>query len=195
VKDIVLNGISKAFDGRPVLTDVNLRFPAGSTTCILGPSGCGKTTLLRIIAGLERPDAGSMEGVPDRISFVFQEDRLCEAFSAVSNVRLVSGKELPVKTVTEHLSAIGLGEDLDKPVREFSGGMKRRVAIVRAVCYPAGLLLLDEPFKGLDEKLHGEVIEYIIKHSRERTVICVTHEPEDAERLGGRIIELEKTGG
>lgn len=195
MKDIILSGICKAFDGRQVLQDVSLRFPAGSTACILGPSGCGKTTLLRIIAGLESPDAGSVEGVPEKISFVFQEDRLCEAFSAVSNVQLVSGKELRRETVISHLAAIGLGGDLDKPVRDFSGGMKRRVAIVRAVCHPAGLLLLDEPFKGLDEKLHGEVIEYIKKYSRERTVICVTHEPEDAERLGGRIIELEKIGG
>lgn len=194
MKDIVLSGISKAFDGRQVLNNVSLRFPAGSTTCILGPSGCGKTTLLRIIAGLEKPDGGRMEGISEKISFVFQEDRLCEAFSAVSNVRLVSGKELSKETVIDHLTAIGLGEDLDKPVRDFSGGMKRRVAIVRAVCYPGELLLLDEPFKGLDEKLHEEVIDYIKQHSRERTVICVTHEPEDAERLGGRVADLTKAG-
>ena len=190
MKDLVLNGISKVFDGRQVLKDISLLFPRESTTCILGPSGCGKTTLLRIIAGLEKPDAGTVDGVPDRISFVFQEDRLCEEFSAISNVRLATGKKVSAETITRHLQSIGLGEDLSKPVRDFSGGMKRRVAIVRAVCNPAELLLLDEPFKGLDEKLHLEVIDYIKKHSEGRTVICVTHEPEDAKRLGGRTIEM-----
>ena len=194
MKDLVLNGIGKAFDGRRVLENVSLRFPAGSVTCILGPSGCGKTTLLRIAAGLEQPDAGTVDGRPDQISFVFQEDRLCEEFSAVTNVRLAAGKNLTKEEIARHLTEIGLGNDLDKPVRDFSGGMKRRVAIVRAVCCPADLLFLDEPFKGLDEKLRLAVIGYIREHSRGKTVICVTHEPEDAERLGGQIVELEKIG-
>ena len=193
MKDIVLQGIGKAFDGRKVLDGVSLRFPAGSTTCILGPSGCGKTTLLRIIAGLETPDEGTLEGVPEQIGFVFQEDRLCEEFSAVSNVRLVSGKSLPREEIVRLLTEIGLGDDLDKPVRDYSGGMKRRVAIVRAACCPSELLILDEPFKGLDEKLRLEVIGFIRKRSEGKTVICVTHEPDDAERLGGTIIEMEKT--
>ena len=150
----------------------------------VGPSGYGKTTLLRIIAGLEKPDAGSVEGVPEQIGFVFQEDRLCEDFSAVSNVRLVTGKNMPKEEIVRH--------SLDKPVREYSGGMKRRVAIVRAVCYPAELLILDEPFKGLDEKLRMEVISYIRKYAKGKTVLCVTHEPEDAERLGGKNIEMEQ---
>ena len=194
MKDLVLNSVGKAFDGRKVLENVSLRFPAGSVTCILGPSGCGKTTLLRIAAGLEKPDSGIVEGIPDQIGFVFQEDRLCEEFSAVSNVRLATGKNMPKEEIVRNLEEIGLGDALDKPVRDFSGGMKRRVAIVRAVCCPSELLFLDEPFKGLDEKLRLEVIGYISKHSNGRTVICVTHEPEDAERLDGQIVELEKIG-
>ena len=194
MKDLVLNSVGKAFDGRKVLENVSLRFPAGSVTCILGPSGCGKTTLLRIAAGLEKLDSGIVEGIPDQIGFVFQEDRLCEEFSAVSNVRLATGKNMPKEEIVRNLEEIGLGDALDKPVRDFSGGMKRRVAIVRAVCCPSELLFLDEPFKGLDEKLRLEVIGYIRKHSNGRTVICVTHEPEDAERLDGQIVELEKIG-
>ena len=189
--DITLRGISKSFGGQQVLRNVSAAFPAGSVTCLMGPSGFGKTTLLRIIAGLEKPDAGTVEGVPERIGFVFQEDRLCEEFSAVSNVRLVTGKRLPKETIVRHLEEIGLGDSLDKPVREYSGGMKRRVAIVRAVCYPADLLILDEPFKGLDEKLRLEVIGYIRRHTEGKTVICVTHEADDAERLGGTNIEME----
>lgn len=190
--ELKIRGISKSFDGKKVLRNVNASFPAGSVTCLLGPSGYGKTTLLRIIAGLEKPDAGSVGGVPEQIGFVFQEDRLCEDFSAVSNVRLVTGKSMPKEEIVRHLTEIGLGDSLDKPVREYSGGMKRRVAIVRAVCYPAELLILDEPFKGLDEKLRLEVIGYIRKYSKGKTVLCVTHEPEDAERLGGKNIEMEQ---
>ena len=194
MKDLVMKGIRKSYDGRKVLDDLSVRFPAGSVSCILGPSGCGKTTLLRIAAGLEKPDAGSVEGMPDRVSFVFQEDRLCEEFSAVTNVRLAASKSMPKDEIVRHLTEIGLGEDLGKPVRDFSGGMRRRVAIARAVCCPAELLLLDEPFKGLDEKLRVRVIGYIREHTAGRTLICVTHEPEDAERLGGKIIEMERIG-
>ena len=190
--DLKIQGISKRFGDRAVLRNVTATFPAGSVTCLLGPSGYGKTTLLRIIAGLEKPDTGSVGGVPEQIGFVFQEDRLCEDFSAVSNVRLVTGKSMPKEDIVRHLTEIGLGDSLDKPVREYSGGMKRRVAIVRAVCYPAELLILDEPFKGLDEKLRLEVIDYIRKYSKGKTVLCVTHEPEDAERLGGKNIEMEQ---
>ena len=109
MKDLVLNGIGKAFDGREVLENVSLRFPAGSVTCILGPSGCGKTTLLRIAAGLEQPDAGTVDGRPDQISFVFQEDRLCEEFSAVTNVRLAAAKSMPImKPSMIFLARLGL---------------------------------------------------------------------------------------
>ena len=190
--ELKIRGISKSFDGRKVLRNVNAIFPAGSITCLLGPSGYGKTTLLRIVAGLEKPDTGSVEGVPEEIGFVFQEDRLCEDFSAISNVRLVTGKSMPKEEIIRHLTEIGLGDSLDRPVHEYSGGMKRRVAIVRAVCYPAQLLILDEPFKGLDEKLRLEVIGFIRKRSEGKTVICVTHEPDDAERLGGKNIEMEQ---
>ena len=137
MKDLVLNSVGRAFDGRKVLENVSLRFPAGSVTCILGPSGCGKTTLLRIAAGLEKPDSGIVEGIPDQIGFVFQEDRLCEEFSAVSNVRLATGKNMPKEEIVRNLEEIGLGDALDKPVRDFSGGMKRLdglFAVRRSCC-------------------------------------------------------------
>lgn len=192
MNDLKIQGVCKRFGDTDVLRNVTAVFPAGSVTCLLGPSGFGKTTLLRIIAGLEKADAGSVEGAPERIGFVFQEDRLCEEFSAVSNVRLVTGKSMAKEEIVRHLTEIGLGDSLDKPVREYSGGMKRRVAIVRAVCYPAELLILDEPFKGLDEKLRAEVTGYIRKYTKGKTVICVTHDPGDAERLGGTNMEMER---
>ncbi len=187
----MLRNVSKTYGKEQVLTGLSLTFPAGQVTCLRGPSGCGKTTLLRLIAGLEKPDGGTIEGVPARIACVFQEDRLCEDFTAVANIRLVTGKRLSRQEIASHLREIGLGENLAKPVREFSGGMKRRVAIARAVCYEGDLLMLDEPFKGLDERLREEVMDYVMRHARGKTVLCVTHDGAEAAYLGGRVIDLE----
>ena len=163
-------------------------------TCVEGPSGCGKTTLLRLVAGLETPDGGTIEGVPDRIACVFQEDRLCEDFTAVSNVKLAVGSARSGAEIASHLEEIGLGDSLSKPVRDFSGGMKRRVAIVRAVCYGGDLLILDEPFKGLDEQLRDRVMDYVKKYSAGKTILCVTHDGAEADYLGGAVCRLPESG-
>ena len=190
MSDIILSDITKSFDDKTVLNGVSFTFQSGSTTCIKGPSGCGKTTLLRIIAGLEQKDGGTISGVPEKISYVFQEDRLCEDFSAVSNITAVTGRTLSKEKIREHLSELGLEESAQKPVRELSGGMKRRVAIARAVCYASELLILDEPFKGLDVKLRQSVMDYIKRHADGRTIICVTHDPAEAEYMGGNLIDM-----
>ena len=203
-------GIEKSFGSLKVLKGVDFQVDRAEVVAIMGASGAGKSTLLQILGTLSTPDAGTLrvDGTDvlhlgsrelsafrnRRIGFVFQEDRLCEEFSAVSNVRLGAGKDMSREEIVRRLTEIGLGDSLKKPVKEFSGGMKRRVAIVRAVCCPAELLILDEPFKGLDEKLRLEVIGFIRRYTQGRTVICVTHEPEDAERLGGGIVEMEKAG-
>ena len=189
--DIIVTGLVKRFGDKEVLGGISLSFKGGEITCIKGPSGCGKTTLLRILAGLETQDSGTVSGLPERIGFVFQEDRLSEDFSAVSNIRLATGKTVSRDVIESHLREIGLGNDLSKPVREFSGGMKRRVAIVRAVLYGADLLIMDEPFKGLDAELKRSLIDYVKKYTCGKTVICVTHEPAEAEYIGGRLIDME----
>ena len=189
--DIIVTGLVKRFGDKEVLGGISLAFKGGEITCIKGPSGCGKTTLLRILAGLETQDSGTVSGLPERIGFVFQEDRLSEDFSAVSNIRLATGKTVSRDVIESHLREIGLGNDLSKPVREFSGGMKRRVAIVRAVLYGADLLIMDEPFKGLDAELKRSLIDYVKKYTCGKTVICVTHEPAEAEYIGGRLIDME----
>ena len=183
--DIIVSNISKYYDGKVVFRNLSLSFPAGKITCIKGPSGCGKTTLMRIVAGLEQASEGSVSGVPDKIGFVFQENRLCEDFTALRNIRLVTGKRMENEEILRHLQEVGLSEDLTKPVRAFSGGMKRRVAIARAICYGAPLLILDEPFKGLDEKLRSRVMDYVKQYSAGKTVLCVTHDSAEAEYLGG----------
>lgn len=177
--------LCKSFDGKMVLDHVSLTLESGGTACLMAPSGRGKTTLLRCIAGLETPDSGQITDLPERIAYVFQEDRLCDGFSAVDNIRLVTGKALGEGEIRRHLEELGLAGSLDQPVRELSGGMRRRVVISRAVCFGADLLLLDEPFKGLDDEARQQTAGYILRHRGAAAILCVTHDREDAAALGG----------
>lgn len=177
--------LCKSFDGKMVLDHVSLTLESGGTACLMAPSGRGKTTLLRCIAGLEAPDSGQITDLPERIAYVFQEDRLCDGFSAVDNIRLVTGKALGEGEIRRHLEELGLAGSLDQPVRELSGGMRRRVVISRAVCFGADLLLLDEPFKGLDDEARQQTTDYIFRHRGAAAILCVTHDREDAAALGG----------
>lgn len=177
--------LCKSFDGKVVLDHVSLTLESGGTACLMAPSGRGKTTLLRCIAGLEAPDSGQITDLPERIAYVFQEDRLCDGFSAVDNIRLVTGKALGEGEIRRHLEELGLAGSLDQPVRELSGGMRRRVVISRAVCFGADLLLLDEPFKGLDDEARQQTADYILRHRGAAAILCVTHDREDAAALGG----------
>lgn len=177
--------LCKSFDGKVVLDHVSLTLESGGTACLMAPSGRGKTTLLRCIAGLEAPDSGQITDLPERIAYVFQEDRLCDGFSAVDNIRLVTGKALGEGEIRRHLEELGLAGSLDQPVRELSGGMRRRVVISRAVCFGADLLLLDEPFKGLDDEARQQTANYILRHRGAAAILCVTHDREDAAALGG----------
>lgn len=177
--------LCKSFDGKVVLDHVSLTLESDGTACLMAPSGRGKTTLLRCIAGLETPDSGQITDLPERIAYVFQEDRLCDGFSAVDNIRLVTGKALGEGEIRRHLEELGLAGSLDQPVRELSGGMRRRVVISRAVCFSADLLLLDEPFKGLDDEARQQTADYILRHRGAAAILCVTHDREDAAALGG----------
>lgn len=177
--------LCKSFDGKVVLDHVSLTLESGGTACLMAPSGRGKTTLLRCIVGLEAPDSGQITDLPERIAYVFQEDRLCDGFSAVDNIRLVTGKALGEGEIRRHLEELGLAGSLDQPVRELSGGMRRRVVISRAVCFGADLLLLDEPFKGLDDEARQQTADYILRHRGAAAILCVTHDREDAAALGG----------
>ena len=182
--DIRIDSLEKSYGENRVLRAFSAVFPEGRFSCIMGASGCGKTTLLRILLGLEKADSGEITGLPSRISAVFQEDRLADDFSAVSNLALVLGKRVPRETLRAELSALGLSGSLDKPVRALSGGMRRRVAIARAMLCDAELYLLDEPFKGLDEETKKIVMDYVKTKSAGKTVIFVTHDEEEAAYLG-----------
>ncbi len=188
--DIILRDICKSYGEKQVLSHLSHRFPAGKTTCVMGPSGCGKTTLLNLLLGLEPPDSGELSGLDGlRKSAVFQEDRLCENMSAASNLRLVN-PALSRKDAEKMLCALGLADGLKQPVREFSGGMKRRVAILRALAAEYGVLLADEPFKGLDEATKQKTMEYFREKTRDKTVVLVTHEESEAAFFPGKILRL-----
>ena len=189
MSDIIVTGLYKAFGARKVLNDVNVVFPEGKASCIMGPSGCGKSTLLKMIMGLMKPDAGSISGVPEKISAVFQEDRLCEEFSAMTNVRLAAGRSVTDDEIRACFYRLGIEASADEKVIDLSGGMKRRVAIARALMTEHHLLLLDEPFKGLDEETRKKVIEEVRKDPS--TIIMVSHDSYEAELLGAKIFTPE----
>lgn len=189
--DIVINRLSKKFGNKEVLRDFSLRIKEGTSLSVMAPSGKGKTTLLKIIAGLETADEGYIEGLENKkISMVFQEDRICLALNALSNIRLVCRKGIQEKQIYQELEKVGLKGNEKHPVKELSGGMKRRVAIVRALLAPYDILLLDEPFTGLDNESKKKIIDYIKEKNKMRTIILVTHDHWEAEALGNEIVFL-----
>ncbi len=186
MNDITLKSISKSYGGKVVLSELNAVFENGKISVIMGESGCGKTTLINIIMGLEKPDSGELFGVPKKISAVFQEDCLSENFSAVSNLRAVTGRKVSKEKITELLLSFGLTEkDVNSPVNRLSGGMKRRVAIARALIAESGMIIMDEPFKGLDEETRAKVASIVEKTARKdrRTLILITHDSADIELI------------
>ena len=191
--EVKVNHLTKSFGTLNVFTLVNLSLHSGRIYCLMGPSGSGKTTFLRILLGLEQPDSGSMEGLHGiKSSAVFQENRLCEPFTPVDNiVMVIPGRtSRSRKQAREELSRLLPEEALSRPVSTLSGGMKRRVAIVRALSVPCDMIIMDEPFTGLDENTKLSVIRYIKEKTHDKLVIISTHQEEDVALLGGTLITL-----
>ena len=183
MNDITLTKLCKAYGANKVLENFSTVIPAGKVTCMMAPSGRGKTTLLRLVMGLEQPDSGTISGMTGlKLSAVFQEDRLCENLSPVANIRLVCPRRSH-QDIASAMSNVGLSGCLNQPVRELSGGMRRRVALLRALMADYDILILDEPFKGLDSETKLGVMEDVLRRSQGKTVILVTHDPEEAKAL------------
>lgn len=196
---IQVEGLYKKYTQEYLYQNFNLLIEGGRITSILGASGCGKTTLLRIIAGLEAYEKGNIRGLEHkRIGFIFQEDRLIPWLSVYENIRFVLKSHMIEEEIQNKikklLCTLKLWEYKDYMPSELSGGMQRRVAIGRAFAYPCEVLLMDEPFKGLDTNLKKEVIEGFQELWRKnpKTVICITHQLDEAEKISHKIIELKK---
>ena len=173
---IIITDLCKTFDDNEVLKNVNITLKDNSIYCLMGTSGIGKTTLLRILMGLEHADSGCISGIDIKsISCMFQEDRLIPYLSAIDNVRIVLRGKNNRDEIRNNLLSILPDDSLDIPVSSLSGGMKRRVALARALSYPGKLIILDEPFTGLDKDTKLNVIDYILKMRNNRTLLIATH--------------------
>lgn len=155
---IEIRKLCKSYDEKMVYQSLDLIIEDDTISCIVGPSGCGKTTLLRILAGLECYDEGEILGIEEkRKAFVFQEDRLMPWLNVTENIEYVlasyCSKDEMKEKVSSILGMLQLTEQEKTSVQKLSGGMKRRVAIGRALAFDSEILLLDEPFKGLDLSL------------------------------------------
>lgn len=192
-----IHGLVKRFDDLPVLDGLDLDVPAQGVTAVLGPSGCGKTTLLRILAGLVRADAGRIEGArPEQVTILFQEPRLLPWETVRANVEFVLPPEWEAgeraAAVEAVLADVQMAEFAGYYPAELSGGMAQRVALARAFVYPGELLLLDEPFQGLDLSLRLSLIGVFerLLASRPRTSLFVTHSVREALLVGEEIALL-----
>lgn len=171
-QNLSLQDIKVSYGEKQVLQGFSATYEPDKLYVLDSPSGSGKTTLLRIIAGLTKPDAGTVDTGGQKVAMLFQEDRLCEEYSALKNVELVAISRSAAK---EHLLQLLDEADIYKPCKELSGGMKRRVALARAFAAGADILLLDEPYNGLDEENRMRVAGYIEENGKNRVVIMASH--------------------
>lgn len=184
--------LAVGYDGKTVCAPVSFKLSAGDALCLDAPSGTGKTTLLHTIAGLQEPIEGKLTASARPIPTVFQETRLVEDLSAVENVVLFT-RGLTTRDAENLLSELLPSGTLTAPVRELSGGQRRRAELVRAIAAPGSLVLLDEPFTGLDAEARREALAFIQRHQADKALIVATHDPADANALGATALTLQTT--
>lgn len=185
-ENLEITDLSFSYGEKPVFHHFSALFKGGQRTALMAGSGAGKTTLLHLVAGLLKPSGGQIiYPVPNpRFSFVFQENRLLENTSVIRNLRLVN-PSLSTEQIQAALTHAGLSQEYrHKKIRLLSGGEKRRVALLRALLAKYDILLLDEPFTGLDEKTKERLLAYTKASTEGKTVLLVTHSEEEAKALG-----------
>ena len=182
-----LDNIKKSYNGKAILNGLTFEAKRGQPICLFGQSGCGKTTVLNIIAGLTKANGGSIIGNEGRISYVFQEDRLLEQLGAKENIMLTARNR---KAADSFIEAAGLSECIDMYPADMSGGMKRRTAIARAVAFDGGIMLLDEPFNGIDAGRKKAIAEFLKSFVSDKLCIMVTHDRTDAGLMDAEIFEI-----
>ncbi|HEY4604959.1 MAG TPA: ABC transporter ATP-binding protein, partial [Blastococcus sp.] len=208
---LTVEDLTKSFTTTPVLTGVDLHVPTGSLTALLGPSGCGKTTLLRLIAGFDDPDsgtvrignrlvAGSGRSVAARrrgIGFVPQEGGLFPHLTVAGNVAFGLPRRLrrDAGRIRELLALVGLDADLaGRSPHQLSGGQQQRVGVARALAVGPNILLMDEPFGALDAIIRGKAQDDLLAIQRQfkTTIVLVTHDMDEAFHLGDKIAVLDQ---
>lgn len=177
---IELKSVCRHFDGLSVIKDLSFSFPDRGVFALMAPSGRGKTTLLRLLAGLDRPDAGEIVSTHRQTSVAFQEPRLLPWYDARRNLTLVTDE----KTAEEWLAVTELSDFANALPAALSGGMQQRLSLARALAFGGDLLLLDEPFSGLDVDLKERLAPAIRRAAENALLIFVTHDIEEARLLG-----------
>ncbi|MBO7373064.1 MAG: ABC transporter ATP-binding protein [Oscillospiraceae bacterium] len=187
-----LKDISLSFGEHAVLSGCSLRLTPGERIALMGPSGCGKTTLLRAALSLQPPDSGTVVCHARKPAAVFQEPRLLPWLTALENVNLVlSDTSETLSDARTWLERMELADAAGLYPAELSGGMQQRVSLARALAFEPDLLVLDEPFKGMDTPLRDRILQ-IVKPSLEgAAVLLATHSEEEALALGCRILRYQ----
>ena len=186
---IAMDKLCKAFGGKAVLQDFSCELEEGRVTALMAPSGAGKTTLLRILLGLETADSGEITGLSGkRLAAVFQEDRLLEGYDVLTNLRFVCRQRLSDAELSAYAATLLPQNALSQPICEFSGGMKRRLSLLRALLVPFDLLILDEPFNGLDSENRKKAAALVRNRAQDKILLFAAHTKEDAALLGAEIL-------
>jgi NitT/TauT family transport system ATP-binding protein len=199
---IQVSSLRKTFNGRDgtprsVLKNLDMAVGAGEFLCILGPSGCGKSTLLNVLAGLDKVFDGRVSVNGGRVGYLFQEPRLLPWLTAEANLDFaLASCRVPASRWTElksrYLAMTGLSEYRDYYPHQISGGMAQRLALARALCVEPGVLLMDEPFSGLDEitarRIRADLLS--IWEDTRKTIVFVTHNAYEACFLADRILVM-----
>ena len=208
--EIILQHITHCYGDKEVLNNFSYSFEQGGTTCLLGPSGCGKTTVLRLIAGLERPSSGviKIDGVKvsekgvilipphqRQVGFVFQDLALWPHFSVYKNIAfaLKESKEANIKEkIFEWLELFGISDKARKYPHQLSGGQKQMVAIARSLVLQPNILLMDEPLANIDAHLKERILGHLkdIQRQQQFTMLYVTHDQKEAMNTGDYIVVM-----
>lgn len=192
---ITINHLTKRYHGDVLaLNDLDLTIEEGEFMVIVGPSGCGKTTLLRIMAGLETYDEGTVTCPSSNISMIFQNNLLYPHMSVYDNIHYGLGKEKNDHLLIELTQQLGIDHLLQRKPHQLSGGQRQRVALAKALIKNPNVLLMDEPLSQLDQTLRQQLSAFILKIQKERhiTMIYVTHSLEEAYQLADRITVMNQ---
>ena len=185
---IQLHDITVRFGDKLVLDHFSLQLPERGVLCLSGASGCGKTTLTRVLCCLQKPQTGEVLGLKSGESAVlFQEDRLLPWYSVRRNLEAV----LTPEEALHWLERVELAAEADSLPEALSGGMQRRVAFARALAFPGKLLILDEPFKGMDQALRRRLYPLVREQAEQRPVLLITHEADEMQALADRVLHLD----